>query len=48
MINNKIVKPEGAVKVRFASCIVVRSVVDFRLIMAAITPGSVSESVSRT
>ncbi len=32
-VSKRIFKPEGAVKERFASCIVVRSVVDFRLIM---------------
>ncbi len=33
IVSNRIFKPEGAVKEIFASCIVVMSVVDFRLIM---------------
>ncbi len=32
-VSNRIFKLEGAVTERFASCIVVRSVVEFRLIM---------------
>ncbi len=43
-----IFKPEGAYKEMFASCIIVRSVVDFRLIMVAISLRTDSGNVPHT